>query len=118
MAALQLRRWCRPDPAAISAQRWGAAAAQIGWRRGERGGQENRWQWWGILVIAEGESGRELQFGSFTCVGCFSQRKIRGAGEGAAERAGRLAFEAAKPLLKPLLKPRQTGPNSGSNFVK
>jgi hypothetical protein len=64
----------------------------------------------GILVIAEGESGRELQFGSFTRVGCFSQRKIRGAGEGAAERAGRLAFEAAKPLLKPLLKLCQTGP--------
>jgi hypothetical protein len=64
----------------------------------------------GILVIVEGESGRELQFGSFTRVGCFSQRKIRGAGAGAAERAGRLAFEAANPLLKPLLKLCQTGP--------
>jgi hypothetical protein len=68
----------------------------------------------GILVIVEGESGRELQFGSFTGVGCFSQCKSRGADERAAERAGCLAFEAAKPLLKPLLKLCQTGSNSVS----
>jgi hypothetical protein len=123
MAALHLRRWCRPDPAAISAQRSRRGVRRR--RRKSRGGagreedRRNRWQSMaicgnarGILVIVEGESGRELQFGSFTRVGCFSQRKIRGAGAGAAERAGRLAFEAANPLLKPLLKLCQTGPQS------